>query len=338
MAEPPHGYGPYLYHPAATYPAPSGPPNNPSPYYPPAPTGAMPPTNYTTSQIAYEYNSNRIPGLGLSGPPMASGSLPPGGPPVWHNQGHTSQVNNQFQAQYQAPDSSTKSQPLPHHSNKTLEEGELSEGESEDIYEPRHSTNVSQATPHDLTHNADSRDGSAGDADGSSIYDPRDPQGSKDENAQTASRKTQGRMEQSPPDDEWEPLYPDRERSGSYSPYLSPREVHRRISVAKSAPSNDKRTYSKFHLSNEPNSNNHQQITESRLHGLHVSLAQQLYLHRILQQLESTARQTPLAPTTAMLLQLQYPKTNLVLMELFLSGHVRKKRRWLRRQSLNYGD
>lgn len=192
---------------------------------------------------------------------MASSSLPPSASPVWHDQGHTSQVSNQFSNQYQAPGSFTKPQPLPHHRNDTLEEGELSEGEGEgeleDIYEPRHSTNASQATPHVLAHNAGSRDGSAGDADGSSIYDPRDSQGSKDENPQAASSKAQGRVEQSLPDDEWEPSYLDRERSGSYSPYLSPREVHRRISVAKTAPSNDKRTYFKFRLCNEPDSNNH---------------------------------------------------------------------------------
>ncbi|KAI0395551.1 hypothetical protein F5Y17DRAFT_422741 [Xylariaceae sp. FL0594] len=237
MAEPPHGYlpGPYYFHPTTTYPSSSGPRNNTSSYYP-APMAAIPPANYTAAQTAYDYNSNRIPGLGLGGAPTA---MPASAPPVRHNPAHTPVVNNQPLTKSQAPNLPPKPPSAPHRSSG-LEEGELSEGEFEDLYEPRHSTNVTQAGPPGLTHKADSRAGSAGDADGSSIYDPHDSQASKDDHLSGASNKTQRPVNKSPRDDEWEPPYSDRERSGSYSPYLSPREVHRRMSVAKSAARNEK--------------------------------------------------------------------------------------------------
>jgi hypothetical protein len=205
---------------------------------------AMPPTNYLTSQSAYDYNSNRIPGLGLGDAPITSTSFPPTAPQMWSFPGQTSQINGPFQKQHQTPTSTLKQPPIPYQqSNHTLEEGELSEGEFEDLYDPKHLTLVSRAAPPAQTsrpsNSSDIRNGSVGDADESSIYDPQD---------ESVVRITPNTLPNAPEqeythDDEWEPSYQDRERSGSYSPYLSPREVHRKISIAKVTPRDNKGKY-----------------------------------------------------------------------------------------------
>ncbi|KAI1748646.1 hypothetical protein F4782DRAFT_550516 [Xylaria castorea] len=171
MAQHPHGYGQHFGHyaPPASFPL------------LPASSAAQPPYYYPQPQAAaYGHNSTRIPGLGLGGGPMAP-----------------------TPSQQQPPASLPQKPP----------EGELSEGEFEDLYEPKAPTDPSQAPLHNKpTHtliNLDSRGGSVGDADGSSIYDPHDPHVTHDDSAEC-------------PDDEWEPSYPDRER-----------EVHRKHSVAK---------------------------------------------------------------------------------------------------------
>ncbi|KAI1124217.1 hypothetical protein F5Y10DRAFT_250058 [Nemania abortiva] len=208
------------------------------PYYHPTPqVGTIPPANYAASQSAYDLNSIRIPGLGLGQEPSMTATAPflPSASQAWPTQVHNPQANSYFQSQQQAPPPLPRqpqiSQPQP---NNALEEGELSEGEFEDLYEPGALTNVPQTQIRNKatqpSNNLDSRDGSVGDADGSSIYDPHDPHDGRD--AQATSNKMPG-VRQESPDDDWEPSYPDRERSGSYSPYLSPREVHRKISVAK---------------------------------------------------------------------------------------------------------
>ncbi|KAI0431986.1 hypothetical protein F5Y09DRAFT_303168 [Xylaria sp. FL1042] len=249
MADNSHGYGQYIGHYPANpplFPPVTGLSSTQPPYaYPPPPVGAaMPPVNYAVSQSAYSQNSNRIPGLGLGGTQMppstsfsSSGSLP------WPAQGHNLQANSFFQAQRPSP-ASLPQQPRPpyHQPHNPLEEGELSEGgEFEDLYEPRDLADVQGAPqvaprnpPIRTPNNLDSRNGSVGDADGSSIYDPHDPHVIHDENrVQIPPKNSSGVEQEYPPDDDWEPSYPDRERSGSYSPYLSPREVHRKFSIAK---------------------------------------------------------------------------------------------------------
>ncbi|KAI1818525.1 hypothetical protein GGS20DRAFT_527426 [Poronia punctata] len=221
MAEQPYGYGQYLYHPSTIYP-PSGLPNKPSYHTPPAP-GAVPPTNVTANQSAYDYNSNRIPGLGLGGAPVSSTSFSPSVPQTWHIQAPTSQAKSQFQNHPKPPSSVTKQPPSTDQSN-SLEEGELSEGEFEDIYEPKQPTNFTREKPRALTTSASFHNvGSGGESMGDATLE-----------------RGQEREQHYSPDDEWEPSYPERERSGSYSPYLSPREVHRRISIAKATPRENK--------------------------------------------------------------------------------------------------
>jgi hypothetical protein len=158
-------------------------------------------------------------------------------------QGHASQSNSHFQKQHQPPTSFLQKPPIPYQQPETtLEEGELSEGEFEDIYEPKDLTDASQAAPQNqptqLSINPDIRNDSVRDADESSIYDPHDHQ--DDSVVQTPTNSLHSAEQEYRPDDEWEPSYPERERSGSYSPYLSPREVHRKISVAKAVSRDNK--------------------------------------------------------------------------------------------------
>ncbi|TGJ82629.1 hypothetical protein E0Z10_g6131 [Xylaria hypoxylon] len=248
MADNPRGYGHYVGHypPPTSFPSTTSSSSTQPPYYYPASqVGPVPPANYTTSQSAYDHNSNRIPGLGLGGTQIApTTTFSPSAPQPWPAQGHSPQINSYFQQSQQRTPASLPQQPhLPYQppesqSQNTLEEGELSEGEFEDLYEPKALTDAPKVPPQNKPtqspNNLDSSNGSVGDADGSSIYDPRDPHVIHDESVvQARSNNLPGVEQDYPADDDWEPSYPDRERSGSYSPYLSPREVHRKFSIAK---------------------------------------------------------------------------------------------------------
>ncbi|KAI1423411.1 hypothetical protein F5Y12DRAFT_757664 [Xylaria sp. FL1777] len=252
MADNPHGYGHYISHysprPPLFPPISSSSSTQPPYSYPTPRAGAMPPATYTASQSAYDHNSNRIPGLGLGGSQMPlPTSFSPSAPLPWPAQGHNPQTNTLFQSRQPPPASLKPQQPHPAYqqSHNPLEEGELSEGEFEDLYEPKGLADDPQGArqvapqnkPSRPSDNLDSRNGSIGDADvdGSSIYDPHDPHVIQDEGVQATPTNLSGVEQEDPPDDDWEPSYPDRERSGSYSPYLSPREVHRKVSLAKVA-------------------------------------------------------------------------------------------------------
>lgn len=172
--------------------------------------------------------------MGLGGAPITPvTSLPQ----AWPTQAHNAQVNSYFQSQPRPIPLPQQSQVPDQRSQNALEEGELSEGEFEDLYEPKVATDVAQSSLHNKStqplNNMDSRNGSVGDADESSIYDPHDPHVGYEENLQLTSKKNTNVEPEYLPHDEWEPSYPDRERSGSYSPCLSPREVQRKASIAK---------------------------------------------------------------------------------------------------------
>ncbi|RWA13528.1 hypothetical protein EKO27_g1603 [Xylaria grammica] len=257
MADNPHGYAQYMGHyaPPSSFPPMSGSSSTQPPYYYPASqAGAVPLVNYAMSQSAYDHNANRIPGLGLGGTQIApTASFPPSAPQPWPAQGHNPQMNSYFHQSQQRPPASLPQQshlpypPTQSQPPNNLEEGELSEGEFEDLYEPKALANppqiAQQKRPNHSSNNLDSNSGSVGDADGSSIYDPHDPHVFQHETVVQATPNNPPAAEQEyPPDDDWEPSYPDRERSGSYSPYLSPREVHRKISIAKAASRDNKAT------------------------------------------------------------------------------------------------
>lgn len=139
----------------------------------------------------------------------------------------------QLQASASAPVPGNSSQtPRQSGAGDALEEGELSDDESEDIYEPKHSPAgaVNKATQaFRPASTAVDQQGSAGDADGSSIYDT----GSSREEVMIDSASAslpaveENEEEYSPGGYDDSVAYQPRDRSGSYSPYLSPREVHK---------------------------------------------------------------------------------------------------------------
>ncbi|KAI1323981.1 hypothetical protein F5Y16DRAFT_382455 [Xylariaceae sp. FL0255] len=233
MAEQPYRYGQYqqpIFQPASSSDA-----TQPSHF---SATSQMPttaPPYSTFTQTAYEHNANRIPGLGLGNgstvpPPFLSGVTMNWSAPVQPVQ--TSQ-------HYSMPQQPHPSQQLPVNptaqtqKDAASEEGELSEGEFEDLYEPKDATSFPKAA---------SRNDSLGDPDGSSIYDPNTPQnGNIVSTSSNPNHQPPPPQEDSTPSDEdWEPSYQDRERSGSYSPYLSPREVHRKLPALKNTVSEPK--------------------------------------------------------------------------------------------------
>ncbi|KAL7621344.1 hypothetical protein AAE478_008665 [Parahypoxylon ruwenzoriense] len=199
------------------------PPNTQPPYYGAFQQPNIPAGNYTTLNNSYQYNANAIPGLGL-GNPFQPVSYPA-----------ESNATRQFQ-----PEAAVV--PPREQTNPALEEGELSEGEFEDLYEPKAPLNITGPTPlaPQVPNVVEDRHGSVGDADGSSIYDSGTPQGEVITNS-TSTSLPAPEQEYSPGED-WEPSYQDRERSGSYSPYLSPREIQRKVSVTKIAPHGAKQT------------------------------------------------------------------------------------------------
>ncbi|KAI0172453.1 hypothetical protein GGR52DRAFT_544680 [Hypoxylon sp. FL1284] len=198
--------------------------------------------NYAALNNSYQYNANNIPGLGMGA------SLPPvsyqiESNPGWYSQPPVVQHQNSMQAQGVAPTTSREEEPRKNvpergagttshqeQGENTLEEGELSEGEFEDLYEPKDSTGIAVPVTQPRS-GSEHRGESIGDADGSSIYDGATPRGEVTTNSTSVSLPAAER-EYSPGGD-WEPNSQEREKSGSYSPYLSPREIQRRVSVSK---------------------------------------------------------------------------------------------------------
>ncbi|KAI5867836.1 hypothetical protein GGS23DRAFT_593104 [Durotheca rogersii] len=218
MSEHPYRYGhypgqqvppnPYFYN----QPLPP-PPNTQLPYH-----GPLHPPNITTENYAvvntYQHNANGIPGLGL---------------------GNSFQIVPYPQPETTATRSSQLQTVVPsREENSTLEEGELSEGEFEDLYEPKVSNNapsIPNPPPPRAPSIIGNRQGSVGDADGSSIYDSETPRGEVITNSTSTSLPAPER--EYSPGAEWERADQERERSGSYSPYLSPREIQRKAPVTK---------------------------------------------------------------------------------------------------------
>ncbi|KAI1089513.1 hypothetical protein F5B19DRAFT_373040 [Rostrohypoxylon terebratum] len=193
--------------------------------------------NYATVNSSYQYNASSIPGLGMGSFQPSTYGFNSSTP--WNTQAQS--IPNQTLSA-QPPDGTRTVSPKQDElavssqvqtGSHSLEEGELSEGEFEDLYEPKDTVDAPVPTSSyprqpNVTENPN---GSVGDADGSSIYDGATPQGETAINSTSTSLPAAER-EYSPGDD-WEPDDQERERSGSYSPYLSPREVQRRASVSK---------------------------------------------------------------------------------------------------------
>ena len=187
-----------------------------------------------TTNGAFERNANRIPGLNFgassSGPAPSTSTSPIG----WN-------VTNTFMPPATSHASQPAHQTLQNHTpsiskEDSFEEGELSEGEFEDLYEPTEFTNHTKQSLSVVTRQLSvgyDRATSAADADGSSIYGNGSPAQEPAADSVSAS-VAQGEVSSS--DEYWEPSPVARERSGSYSPYLSPREVRQEVVVTKNAP------------------------------------------------------------------------------------------------------
>ncbi|KAI1392153.1 uncharacterized protein F4822DRAFT_389768 [Hypoxylon trugodes] len=248
MSEHPYNYGQYLgQQPPLPYTPPSS-HNSQQPFYgvfqQPVPLPAL--GNYATVNNSFQYNASSIPGLGMGNLPP-SVSHRPQSTNTWNSQSQASQQNLATQPREQPP--AATSQQGNFHENatsqqstaaskvqadQTLEEGELSEGEFDDLYEPQETVDIApQGLPSKPPSITENQNGSVGDADGSSIYDGVTPRGEAISNSTTTPLPAAD--QEYSPDEDWEPTYEERERSGSYSPYLSPREIHRKLSVSKPA-------------------------------------------------------------------------------------------------------
>ncbi|POR38624.1 Protein red1 [Tolypocladium paradoxum] len=176
------------------------------------------------AQQSYEYNRNMIPGLGLGFSPRGTGQQDPWARPQpgsGYSAPQPPQTGGQGSNQVALkagdsgkPNTMTASGGA---SNDGSEEGEVSEGEMEDLYEPRETeddgrTVEAQTWPFD----------SAGMDTGDAVM----------ENRETVMAEVSPRFQAASAGAGWHIGHPGqsstgRERSGSYSPYLSPREIHR---------------------------------------------------------------------------------------------------------------
>ncbi|KAK4041990.1 hypothetical protein C8A01DRAFT_14356 [Parachaetomium inaequale] len=235
MSQYPHPYGYGQYH--GQYPPQQYPYQNVPGY--PAPGHNIPynpsaaPIHRDASQAAYDLNATYIPGLGMGGtapvetqynfaPGVTSWTQPPGFPastpsvPPLPTYGAT--PFNPHMSQPATNGSRTAaqslSQPAPTAPRPTtdveMEEGELSEGQFEDLYEPRedapHAPPPPVSKPLPLPIGDLSQPASAADTPDGGFYGTDEDEGEK------AARGNEGR-----------------ERSASYSPFLSPREIQSEI-------------------------------------------------------------------------------------------------------------
>lgn len=232
------------------------PPNIPPPYLdtsrqPPADTAG----NHAMTNYSYEQNANRIPGLAFGAPPpfptrlyrpevdvpwqqappatLPGISLPQAQPPTSFQPPRENTTRRGHLVEVQT----ASAPPRPATENR-LEEGELSEGEFEDLYEPREGRGATGAPqeirpPPQSFGFLENRVGSASDADGSSLYNTGTP---REHVVESASTSMPAAEDEYSPDGDGQQAPPQRERSGSYSPYLSPSEVQRRASVNQITP------------------------------------------------------------------------------------------------------
>lgn len=200
----------------------------------PSPTTVA--NNYASLNGSFEYNGSKIPGLGMSfGPaapvlsspyqfdPKPATTHPQYGGKKPSAQGFAPEARSLEQGRASQP---TNLQPVPTQSNDASEEeGELSEGEFEDLYEPKSAQVAPGQTPQVPPPGASNQNtGSPGDADGSSIYATGSTQEDMVIDSTSASQPGFDEDDDYEPG-EYEPEYHSRDKSGSYSPRLSPKEA-----------------------------------------------------------------------------------------------------------------
>ncbi|KAI5464092.1 hypothetical protein BGZ63DRAFT_411906 [Mariannaea sp. PMI_226] len=205
-----YGYGyvpPPGWQPPNAYSQPPLPSYNATLYQPTDETYMQYPDSGNMAMESYEHNRQTIPGLGFnfhnnvtrSQQPWMNGPVPlQSGPAVSGPvEPHLNFDNNAVR--HEVPPQATST--ATGKDDDKMEEGELSEGELDDIYESRQQ----EASEH-------------------GPINPPLPEPKKMAFNRPAEAAEPERREPSPP--YWGPEQATRERSGSYSPYLSPREIH----------------------------------------------------------------------------------------------------------------
>lgn len=210
-----YGYG---YGPPQGFQPPQAFPYQPQQFFPFA---SYPPTETADSyqaglgQALEEYNHGGIPGLGLSNSVASQHGLvvnPPGLLSQPSQSVTDGRVSNQGRM---ADDSMHRTQNNPASVSRdedAMEEGELSEGELEDIYEPGGMEGSIPDPRHPPAIDDSSKIAAHGGSAGPNIHRPAEP----DSREHIISQPSRPPLETS---------HRAREHSGSYSPYLSPREI-----------------------------------------------------------------------------------------------------------------
>ncbi|KAK8122152.1 hypothetical protein PG984_010822 [Apiospora sp. TS-2023a] len=274
MSQPPYAYGQYPgQQPQQSYPYipnTNQPPGLSYGAVPQATSPAFITGNFAAINSSFEQNGSRIPGLGMGGgfpSSVAALSYPAMNDSLWR-QGNVSMLKGAPAPADTQPQKAGNQQTAPQApaapadashdgaqsaqntaSKDILEEGELSEGEFEDLYEPRHSTNAAKTKPSQASRPSSTaldNQGSAGDADESSIYDTGSSKGEINNDSTSASLPAveEDDEEYSPGEYGESDVVRVRDRSGSYSPYLSPREVHKEAPTIARAPPRTERNIS----------------------------------------------------------------------------------------------
>ncbi|KAI8275864.1 Protein red1 [Colletotrichum sp. SAR11_240] len=241
----PYGYSPYPGQPPPQpYAYPTAPPFPAQPYPPPAPNNAFDAQPHFRD--TYDQSQHMIPGLGYGQPTQTFGWQQPIQPPPAPEAASLAQAPPQYQhqqqqwpsrdepklipaAQYYRPKSvtmeaskaralaSTRGAPQPapkqsHNSTNSTEEGELSEGEFDDLYEP--ADTIMDTSPRRPAV-ASSSSTTAKSRTGNGNAAPTWAHGPEHKRAQSPAAFDAAA----------------RDRSGSYSPYLSPREMNPPLNV-----------------------------------------------------------------------------------------------------------
>ncbi|TPX10602.1 uncharacterized protein E0L32_008488 [Thyridium curvatum] len=238
---PPVGAPAYGYHsPAQNFPG------TPSHHGPQNPNVLH--SNYATSQTAFDHNmhtasrysipnsnpatANTYPVPGSWDPLAASPNYLPSHPPQHLDQSSSLHAQQRLSAQLSAAVNSLREDQTkaPEQLDDVVEDGEVSDGEFEDFYEPAEPSLAVKAQPRpDFSVDNMERDegeinGSGSDLQDDAFYEDEPGEVSEDTTVQKGS---DSQKESRPPVGEGPSGASNtRERSGSYSPYLSPREVH----------------------------------------------------------------------------------------------------------------
>lgn len=257
----PYGYSPYPGQPPPQpYAYPTAPPFPAQPYPPPAPNNAFDAQPHFRD--TYDQSQHMIPGLGYGQPTQTFGWQQPIQPPPAPEAASLAQAPLQYQqqqhqqqqwpsrdepklipaAQYYRPKSvtmeaskaralaSTRGAPQPapkqsHNSTNSTEEGELSEGEFDDLYEPADTImDTSPRRPAVASSSATTAKSRTGNGNAAPTW----AQGPEHKRAQSPAAFDAAGEQTSPHGNSWviSDCNAARDRSGSYSPYLSPREMN----------------------------------------------------------------------------------------------------------------